>query len=89
MSLLNLQHMLKHAREKTYIAMLIPAIIFILIWDFLMFYQIFLPPHMKRSAIISNKDGIYKLLHELPNDLRFRILENEERPGKSQKFIEL
>ena len=41
-----------------------------------MFYQIFLSPQVKRSAIISNKNGIYKLPHELPNDLRLRILEN-------------
>ena len=35
-----------------------------------MFYQIFLSPKMKRSAIISNKHGIYELPHELLNDLR-------------------
>ena len=34
-----------------------------------MFYQIFLSPQVKRSAIISNKHGIYELPHELPNDL--------------------
>ena len=27
---------------------------------------------MKRSAIISNKQGVYDLLHELPNDLKFK-----------------
>ena len=31
---------------------------------------------MKRIVIISNKHGIYELPHELPNDLRFRILGN-------------
>ena len=41
-----------------------------------MFYQIFLSPQMKRSAIISNKHGIYELPQELPNDLRLRILAN-------------
>ena len=40
-----------------------------------MFYQIFLSPQVKRSAIISNKHGIYGLSHELPNVLRLRILE--------------
>ena len=35
-----------------------------------MFYQIFLSPQVKRSAIISNKHGIYELPHELLNDLR-------------------
>ena len=36
-----------------------------MLWDILMFYQIFLSPQVKRSAIISNKQGV----HELPNDL--------------------
>ena len=34
-----------------------------------MFCQIFLSPQVKRSAIISNKHGIYELPHELPNDV--------------------
>ena len=33
-----------------------------------MFYQIFLSQQVKRSAIISNKHGIY----ELPNNIHFR-----------------
>ena len=37
-----------------------------------MFYQILLSPQVKRSAIISNKHGMYKLPDELPNDLRLR-----------------
>ena len=36
--------------------------------------QIFLSPQVKRSVIISNKCGIYELPHELPNDLRLKIL---------------
>ena len=52
-----------------------------------MFKQIFVLPQVKRSAIISNKHGIYELSHELPNV--FNILENQEIPGKSQNFIEL
>ena len=39
-----------------------------------MFYQIFLSPQVKRFAIIIYKDGLYELLHELPNDLAFRKL---------------
>ena len=35
-------------------------------WDFLLLYQIFFSPKVKRYMIISNKHGIY----ELPNDLR-------------------
>ena len=50
--------------------------IVIISWEFLMFYQIFLLPQVKRSLIISNKTGIYELPHELPNDLTLRILGN-------------
>ena len=49
---------------------------FIIFWDFSMFYQIFLSPQVKRWAIITYKYGIYELLHDLPNDLRLRILGN-------------
>ena len=41
-----------------------------------MFYQIFLSPQVKRSAIIRNKHGMYELPHELPRELRLRILGN-------------
>ena len=40
------------------------AIIFIIFWDFLRFYQIFLSPQVKRCEIISYKHSIYKLPHE-------------------------
>ena len=43
---------------------------FIIFWDFSMFYQISLSPHVKRRAITTYKHGIYESLHELPNDLR-------------------
>ena len=39
-----------------------------------MFYQIFLSPQVKRWAIVTYKHGIHELPHELPNDLRLRIL---------------
>ena len=42
----------------------------------LMFYQISFSPKVKRSEIISNKHGIYEMSHELPKDLRLRILGN-------------
>ena len=51
--------------------------------------QIFLSPQLKRKLIISNKYCIYELPHELPNDLRLRILGIFEISGKSQNFIEL
>ena len=44
--------------------------------DFLILYQIFFSPQAKRSVIISNITDIYELLHELPNHVRLRILEN-------------
>ena len=54
-----------------------------------MFYQIFLSPQVKRWAIITYKHGIYKLPHELPNDIRLRILGSYEISGKCLNFIEL
>ena len=41
-----------------------------------MFYQIFLSPQVKQWTIITYKQGIYELPHELLNYLRFRILGN-------------
>ena len=41
-----------------------------------MFYEISISPQMELWAIITYKHGIYELPHELPNNLRFRILEN-------------
>ena len=52
------------------------SIILIIFSDFLMFYQIFLSPQMKRPSKITYKHGTYELPHELPNDLRLRILGN-------------
>ena len=52
-----------------------------------MFYQIFLSPQVKRSAIISNTQGVYELPHKLPNDLRLRILVNKEKSGESPNLL--
>ena len=41
-----------------------------------LFDVIFLSPQVKRCTIITYKHGIYELPHELPNDLRLRILGN-------------
>ena len=46
-----------------------------------MFYQISFSPQVKRCAIITYKHGIYELLHELPNDVRLRILGNKKISG--------
>ena len=51
------------------------TIIFMIFLDFLMFYQILLPPQVKRSAIVSNKDSIYEFSQEFPNDLRLKYQE--------------
>ena len=50
------------------------ATIDIMFWEFLVLYQLRFSPNVKRSVIISNKFGIYEVLHELPNDLRLRNL---------------
>ena len=54
----------------------------------MMFYQIFLSPQVRRWAIISYKDGIYELPHDLPNDLR---LKNDRlvpsRPAKTEVLL--
>ena len=51
------------------------TIIFIIFSDFLVPNEIFLSSKEKRYAIITYKQGIYELPHELPNDLRLMILE--------------
>ena len=48
----------------------------------------FFSPQVKRTVIVSNKYGIFELPHELPNNLRLRILRNYEISGKFSKFIE-
>ena len=55
---------------------ILQTIIFIIFPDFLLFYQIFLPPQAKRWAIITYTHGTYEMHKELPNDLRLRILGN-------------
>ena len=52
-----------------------------------MFYQIFLSSQVKRCSIITYKHGIYKLPHELPNDLRLRKLGNIIKVSKVYRTI--
>ena len=54
-----------------------------------MFYQIFLSPQVKASMVISNKQGIYELPHDLPNDLGLTILGNYKISEKSLNFLDL
>ena len=65
----------------------IPTIIFIIFWDHLIFYQIFLSSQVTRCVIITYKNGIYEVPHELPNDLRLRILGNYKILGKCLNLI--
>ena len=48
-------------------------IIFILFWDFLTFYQIFLSPQGERCSSFTYKHGIDKLPIKLPNNLKKNI----------------
>ena len=41
-----------------------------------MFYKVFFSPQVKQCAIITYKHGMYEPSHELPNDLKLRILGN-------------
>ena len=53
-----------------------------------MIYQIFLSPQVKQNVISINKQGVYELPHELLNNLRFKILGNMEKSGKSGNMLE-
>ena len=46
---------------------------FIIFWDFLIFYQIFLSPQVKRCGFFTYKLVICELIHRLSNDLKLRI----------------
>ena len=63
----------KNMKEK-----ILQIIIFIILLDFLMFYQIFFSPQVKQCTIITYKHGMCEILYELLNDLRLRILGNRK-----------
>ena len=76
---------IKKAKKKR-----LKIIIVIIFGNFLIFSQIFVSQKVEQSNSISEKYGIYgiyKLPHELPNDLRLNILGywSEE----SQNFMQL
>ena len=52
-----------------------------------MFYQIFLSPQVKRWTMMTYKHGIYKLPHELWNDLGIRIWGNIRKVSKPHRMI--
>ena len=67
------------------------TIIFIIFWDFLMFYQIFLPPQAKRGAIITYKYGIYDcriILSILENIRKFFFDQEKQKTLKQLQIIE-
>ena len=58
-----------------------------------MFYQIFFSPQVKRLAIITYKDGIYELPHDLPHEFIKSaqpppIRQNESPVNTSRKTFE-
>ena len=73
--------------QYVYCNCLLTTIICMVIWNFLMFYQIFLSLQLKRCAVITYKHGIYKLPKELPSNLRLRILGNIRYVSKFQRMI--
>ena len=52
-----------------------------------MFDPIFLSPQVKRCAIITNKHGIYELLHELPNLRNLWKFEQNRKVSKLHRMI--
>ena len=55
---------------------ILQTMIFLIFWDSLIFYEIFLSLQMKECAIITYKHGIYEIPHELWIDLRLSIFGN-------------
>ena len=53
-----------------------------------MFYEISLSPQVKQWVSVTYKHDILKLPHNVPYDLRLRILRNYEVSEKCLKFIE-
>ena len=52
------------------------TILVIIFWNFTMFQCKSDSPHVKQFLIVSTINLVYELPHELPNDLRLRILAN-------------
>ena len=55
--------------------------------NFTMFQYRSHSPQVKQNVLSSTGNLVYKLHHELPNDLRLRILGNKEIIGKSQIWV--
>ena len=59
----------------------------IILSDFLMFYQIFLLPQVKRSAFVSNKQGVYELPHDLLSNLTINKNQKTLKTCKNYKLV--
>ena len=57
-------------------------------WKFTVFQLMFDSPQVKRDLISSITDFVFEKPRELANDLRLKILENEEISGRSQNWVE-
>ena len=55
-----------------------------------MFYQIFLPPKIRRGTDIGNKHGTYELPDQLPNDLRLKTKGQEKfKASKNYNLVQI
>ena len=54
------------------------TILVIIVWNFTIFQYRSDSPQVKQNLMSSIANFVYELLHELPNTLRLRILENQE-----------
>ena len=61
----------------------------IIFWDILMFKKIFVAPQVKGGVIVSNKDGIYELPHNVLRNLKqdFRKLGNIRKISKFYRIL--
>ena len=66
----------------------IQRILVIIFWNFTMLQYRSDSPQVKQKLIFSIANLVYELPHELPNDLRLRILGNQEKLEKFQILVE-
>ena len=80
----NSNHHCKGREEKT----IFQTILIIIFWDFTMFEHKPDQPKVKRNLLTSKAKLVYKLPHELPNELRLTMLRNKEILVRSQLWVE-
>ena len=62
-------------------------ILVMMFWNFIMFQYKSDLPQVKQKLVSSTKNLVYKFPHELPNNLRLRMLGNQEIIKKSQIWL--